>query len=48
MGDFLAESDLRASRPRVLQAVLGKNTKYQQDIKLMRDQADSSIFFVHS
>ncbi|KAF7338953.1 Fatty acid hydroxylase [Mycena venus] len=43
MGDFLAESDLRASRPRVLQAVLGKNTKYQQDIKLMRDLANQIV-----
>ncbi|KAJ6481192.1 fatty acid hydroxylase [Mycena vulgaris] len=43
MGDFLAESDLRASRPRVLQAVIGKNTKYQADIKLMRDLADQVV-----
>ncbi|KAJ6566478.1 cytochrome P450, partial [Mycena capillaripes] len=43
MSDFLAESDLRASRPRVLQVVLGKNTKYQEDIKLMRDLADQVV-----
>ncbi|KAJ7851068.1 fatty acid hydroxylase [Mycena olivaceomarginata] len=43
MGDFLAECDLRASRPRVLQAVLGKNTKYQQDINLMKDLANQIV-----
>ncbi|KAF8185259.1 cytochrome P450 [Mycena galopus ATCC 62051] len=43
MGDFLVECDLRASRPRVLQAVLGKNTKYQQDIKTMKDLADEIV-----
>ncbi|KAJ7910393.1 fatty acid hydroxylase [Mycena leptocephala] len=43
MGDFLAECDLRASRPRVLQAVLGKNAKYQQDIKLMKDLANQIV-----
>ncbi|KAJ7181531.1 fatty acid hydroxylase [Mycena crocata] len=43
MADFLAESDLRATRPRVLQAVLGHNTKYQQDIKLMKDLATEIV-----
>ncbi|KAJ7234012.1 cytochrome P450 [Mycena haematopus] len=43
MGDFLVESDLRASRPRVLQAVIGKNAKYQQDIKLMKDLANQIV-----
>ncbi|KAJ7772252.1 fatty acid hydroxylase [Mycena metata] len=43
MGDFLIECDLRASRPRVLQAVLGKNTKYQQDMKVMKDLANEIV-----
>ncbi|KAJ7128256.1 fatty acid hydroxylase [Mycena filopes] len=43
MSDFLVESDLRASRPRVLQAVIGKNAKYQQDIKVMKDLADEIV-----
>ncbi|KAJ7027601.1 fatty acid hydroxylase [Mycena alexandri] len=43
MGDFLVECDLRASRPRVLQAVLGKNTKYQQDMKVMKDLANEIV-----
>ncbi|KAK7065087.1 fatty acid hydroxylase [Favolaschia claudopus] len=43
MGDFLAESDLRASRPRILQAVLGTNAKYHEDIKLMKDLAEQVV-----
>ncbi|KAJ6505385.1 fatty acid hydroxylase [Mycena sanguinolenta] len=43
MGDFLVECDLRASRPRVLGAVLGKNAKYQQDMKVMKDLADEIV-----
>ncbi|KAF7367847.1 Fatty acid hydroxylase [Mycena sanguinolenta] len=43
MGDFLVECDLRASRPRVLGAVLGKNAKYQQDMKVMKDLADQIV-----
>ncbi|KAF7367846.1 Fatty acid hydroxylase [Mycena sanguinolenta] len=44
MGDFLVECGLRASRPRVLGAVLGKNAKYQQDMKVLKDLADQSAF----
>jgi cytochrome P450/NADPH-cytochrome P450 reductase len=45
MGDFLAESGLRANRPRVLQAVMrGTTAKYEQDIKKMKDLADHSAF----
>ncbi|KAJ7105601.1 fatty acid hydroxylase [Mycena epipterygia] len=40
MADFLAQCDLRAKRPRVVQAVLGHNAQYQQDIKLMKDLAN--------
>ncbi|KAJ7635523.1 fatty acid hydroxylase [Mycena polygramma] len=43
MGDFLAESDLRSKRPRVLQAIAGKDTKYYQDIKVMKDLSDEIV-----
>ncbi|KAJ7146594.1 fatty acid hydroxylase [Mycena epipterygia] len=44
MGDFLAESGLRANRPRVLQAVMrGTTAKYEQDIKKMKDLADEIV-----
>ncbi|KAJ6631867.1 cytochrome P450 [Mycena sp. CBHHK59/15] len=43
MGDFLAESDLRASRPRVLQALVGFTAKFEQDIKTMRDLSDHIV-----
>ncbi|KAJ6598272.1 cytochrome P450 [Mycena vulgaris] len=44
MGDFLAESGLRAYRPRVLQAVMrGTTAKYELDIKKMRDLADQIV-----
>ncbi|KAJ7508252.1 fatty acid hydroxylase [Mycena galericulata] len=44
MGDFLAESGLRANRPRVLQAVMrGTTAKYEADIKKMRDLADQIV-----
>ncbi|KAJ7187234.1 fatty acid hydroxylase [Mycena filopes] len=44
MGDFLKESDLRARRPRVVQAVMrGSTAKYAADIKLMKDLADHIV-----
>ncbi|KAJ6560628.1 fatty acid hydroxylase [Mycena vulgaris] len=43
MADFLAESDRRATRPRVLQALVGNNAKYERDIKSMKDLADEIL-----
>ncbi|KAJ7277919.1 fatty acid hydroxylase [Mycena rebaudengoi] len=44
MGDFLRESGLRANRPRVLQALMpGTTTKYEQDIKKMKDLAGKIV-----
>ncbi|KAF7347083.1 Fatty acid hydroxylase [Mycena venus] len=44
MGDFLRESGQRFVRPRILQAVMhGKTTKYQADIKTMKDLADQIV-----
>ncbi|KAF7294065.1 Fatty acid hydroxylase [Mycena kentingensis (nom. inval.)] len=44
MGDFLGESGNRASRPRIVQAVMrGTNAKYEADIKKMRDLADNIV-----
>ncbi|KAF8217433.1 fatty acid hydroxylase [Mycena galopus ATCC 62051] len=44
MGDFLAESGLRANRPRVVQAVMrSTNAKYEADIKGMKDLADRIV-----
>ncbi|KAF7316595.1 Fatty acid hydroxylase [Mycena chlorophos] len=44
MGDFLVECGNRASRPRIVQAVMrGTNAKYEADRKKMRDLADSIV-----
>ncbi|KAJ7501738.1 fatty acid hydroxylase [Mycena galericulata] len=43
MVDFLIESDRRASRPRVVQALVGNNAKYEQDIKTMKDLGDQIV-----
>ncbi|KAJ7771297.1 fatty acid hydroxylase [Mycena maculata] len=43
MVDFLIESDRRASRPRVLQALIGNNAKYEQDVQTMRDLGDKIV-----
>ncbi|KAJ7218368.1 fatty acid hydroxylase [Mycena pura] len=44
MGDFLAESGLRAMRPRVLQAVMrGATAKYEADMKVMKKLADHIV-----
>ncbi|KAJ7452215.1 fatty acid hydroxylase [Mycena latifolia] len=43
MVDFLIESDLRASRPRVIQALIGNNAKYERDIKTMTDLGDEIV-----
>ncbi|KAJ7075592.1 fatty acid hydroxylase [Mycena belliarum] len=44
MGSFLAESGLRANRPRVVQAVMrATNAQYEADIKAMRTLADEIV-----
>ncbi|KZT04430.1 cytochrome P450 [Laetiporus sulphureus 93-53] len=43
MVDFLIESGHRAFRPSIVTSVMGYNTKYEQDIKIMADLANEII-----
>ncbi|KAJ7692444.1 cytochrome P450 [Mycena rosella] len=43
MVDFLIESDRRSTRPRVVQALIGNNAKFERDIKTMTDLGDEIV-----
>ncbi|KAJ7470035.1 cytochrome P450 [Mycena galericulata] len=43
MVDFLVESGLCTTRTRVVQALVGNNTKYEQDIKTMNDLGERIV-----
>lgn len=42
MVDFLVESGRRSHRPSLVTTVMGYQTKYEQDIKILADLADES------
>lgn len=42
MADFLIESGHRANRPSLVTSVLGYQTKYEKDIRIMSDLVDES------